>query len=317
VAIAEASLRLTEQSIALQTATAFFNVLSAETLTGVRQAQLKQTQDLLAQTQAQVKAGVAAQSDIIQVQAQVAQAQVNVLSAQSQIATTKAALQALLGADVSAPIEVQAPAAPPPTVAVNAATVAQLALANRPEVAQAQAQVQSAQSGLDLARINAGPQMTVSLDTTYTPVSTNSNLVNGVGYGLGGSVSLPLFDSGKGQAEIQQAQATLQSAQASLSAAQLSVRQDAYQSYLNAVQAAANVTATQAAASAADAALRVAQGQYRAGVGTILNVTTAEANAEQADVNAVSAVYSYDTALATLLHSEGVAIEAKALGGTP
>jgi len=316
VAIAEAALRLTEQSIALQTATAFFNVLSAETLTGVRQAQLKQNQDQLAQTQAQVKAGVAAQSDVIQVQSQVAQAQVNLLSAQSQIATSKAALQALLAADVAAPIEVQGPPAPPTTVSVSSTTVVQQALANRPEVAQAEAQVQSAQSGLDLARVNAGPQVSLAINTSYTPASTNSALSNAVSYGLGGTVSLPLFDSGKGRAEIDQAQATLQSAQASLSAAQLSVRQDAYQSYLSAVQAAANLTATNAAAAAADAALQVAQGQYRAGVGTILNVTTAEANAAQAEVNAVSAVYSYQTALATLLHSEGLPIQSSALGGT-
>ncbi|HYM68973.1 MAG TPA: TolC family protein [bacterium] len=316
VAIAEAALRLTQQSIALQTATAFFNVLSAEKLTDVRRAQLKQNQDQLAQTQAQVKAGVAAQSDVIQVQSQVAQAQVNLLSAQSQIATSKAALQALLAADVAAAIEVQAPPAPPPAVSAGGAAVVQQALANRPEVAQAQAQVQSAQSGLDLARVNAGPQMSLAINTSYTPVSTNAALSNGVSYGLGGTVSLPLYDAGKGRAEIQQAQATLQSAQASLSAAQLSVRQDAYQSYLNAVQAAANVTATQAAAAAADAALQVAQGQYRAGVGTILNVTTAEANAAQAEVNAVSAVYSYQTALATLLHSEGLPIQSSALGGT-
>ncbi|HLJ61145.1 MAG TPA: TolC family protein [bacterium] len=316
VAIAEAALRLTQQSIALQTATAFFNVLSAEKLTDVRQAQLKQNQDQLAQTQAQVKAGVAAQSDVIQVQSQVAQAQVNLLSAQAQIATSKAALQALLAADVAGAVEVQAPAAPPAAVAGSGATAVQQALANRPEVAQAQAQVQSAQSGLDLARVNAGPQMSLSINTTYTPASTNSNLTNNVGYGLGGTVSLPLYDSGKGRAEVQQAQATLQSAQASLSAAQLSVRQDAYQAYLNAVQAAANLTATATAAAAADAALQVAQGQYRAGVGTILNVTTAEANAAQADVNAVSAVYSYQTALATLLHAEGLPIQSSALGGT-
>ena len=315
VAIAQASLTLTEQSIALQTATAFFNVLSAEKLTDVRQAQLKQAQDLLAQTQAQVKAGVAAQSDVIQQQSLVAQAQVNLLAAQAQIGTSKATLQALLAADVAGPVEVQAPAAPPATVSVTAAVAMQGALANRPEIAQAKGQVQSAQAGLDLAHVTAGPQLSLGINTAYTPVSSNPSLLNGVGYGLNGSVSLPLYDAGKGQAEVQQAQATLQSDQASLAAAQLSVRQDVYTSYLNAVQAAANVTATQVAADAADEALRVAQGQYRAGVGTIVNVTTAEANAAQAEVNAVSAVYSYATALATLLHSEGLPIQSSALGG--
>jgi len=317
VAGAEANLKLTQNSIELQTATAFFNVLNAEHQTDVRQAQLTQAQAQLALTQAQVNAGVAAQSDVIQQQALVAQAQVNLLSAQAQISTSIAVLQALLGADVTGSVQAQEPAAPPPAVTITAAAVLQAALANRPEIAQAQAQVDSAQAGLALARVNAGPQLTIGVNAAYTPVSTSNALSNSVSYGLGGTVSLPLFDAGKGKAEIQQAQATLQSAQASLSTAQLSVRQDAYTAYLTAVQAAANLTATQAAKAAADQALAVSQGRYRAGVTTILEVTTAEATAAQAEVNYVSAVYSYDTALTTLQHAEGLPIRSATLGGTP
>jgi len=317
VASAAASLKLTEASIELQTATAFLSVLNAEHQTAVREAQLTQAQAQQALTQAQVTAGVEAQSDVIQQQALVAQAEVNLLSAQAQIATSVAVLQALLGADVTASVEAQEPAAPPPAVAITAAAVLQAALANRPELAQAQAQVDAAQAGLALARVDAGPQISVGVNAAYTPVSTSNALSNSMTYGLGGTVSLPLFDGGKGQAEIQQAQATLQGAQASLSAAQLSVRQDAYTSYLNAVQAGANLTATQAAKAAADQALQVSQGRYRAGVTTILEVTTAEATAAQAEVNYVSAVYSYDTALATLQHAEGLPIHSATVGGTP
>jgi len=314
---AEAALRQTRQTIAIQTATAFFNVLSAEGLTTVRQAQLKQARDQLALAQAQVRAGVAAQADVVQVQAQVALAHVNLLSAQAGIATGKASLQALLAADVTAPVEVQALPAAPPLVAITAEAVLQRALANRPEIATAQAQVQSALAGLELARVNAGPQFTVGLNTAYTPLSTSSAVSNSVSYGVGGTLSLPLFDAGKGQDQIRQAQAQLAGAQAQLTSAQLSVRQDAYQAYLGAVQAAANMTATEAARAAADQALAVAQGRYRAGVTTILEVTTAQANAAQAESNAVTAVYTYETALATLLHAEGLPIQSQALGGKP
>ncbi len=312
---AEAALRLTAQSIAVQTATAFLNVLSAERLTDVRQAQLAQVQAQLALTQAKVRAGVAAQSDVIQAQAAVAQAQVNLLSAQAAISTDKASLQALLAADVAAPVEVQAPPAPPPSVTVTFDAVLQQALANRPEIAAAQAQVRSAQAGLDLARVNAGPQLSIGVNTAYTPVSTSAALSNAVSYGLGGTVSLPLFDAGRGQAGIRQAQAQLQGAQAALSNAELSVRQDAYQAYLSAVQAAATVTATVAAQAAADQALAVSEGRYRAGVTMILEVTTAQATAAQAEVNAVSALYSYEIALATLRHAEGMPIQVSTVGG--
>ncbi len=170
---AQAALRQIQQDTALAVATAFFNVLASERLTTVREAQLAQAQQQLALAQAQVKAGVAAQADVIQVQATVAQAEVNVLLARSQIATSKAGLQAAIGTDAAAPVEVQEPAAPPLTIPVTADAAIQAAVMNRSEIAKAQGVVQSDQAAVDLARVNAGPQLSVGVGTTYTPVSTS------------------------------------------------------------------------------------------------------------------------------------------------
>jgi len=309
-----AALRQSQQDTALSVATAFFNVLAAEQLTTVRQAQLAQAQAQLNLSQAQVRAGVAAQSDVIQAQSTLAQAQVNLLAASSQIATTKGALLAAIGVNPAGSVEVQRPALPP-AVTLPADTVMQTAVVNRPEVVVSQATVASDQAALDTARINAGPQLTVGVGATYIPIASTANLNNSTSYGVTGTASLPLYDSGKGKAEIAQAEATLHSGQAQLNATQLSVRQDAYQAYLAAVQAAANLTATEAAQAAAESALHVAEGQYRAGVGTIVNVIVAESNAAQAEVNTVTAQDTYLTALATLQHSQGIPLQARTLGG--
>ena len=315
LASAQAALHQVRQDTTLAVATAFFSVLAAERLTSVQEALLAQAESQLALSQAQVRVGVAPQSDVIQVQAQVAQAQVNLLGARSQIATAKASLQGAIGVDAAAPVEVQEPAAPSLAVTVTADAAMAAAEANRPEVAKAEAAVQLDQAALDLARVNAGPQVSVAVGTAYTPVSTSPLLANSMSYGLTATISLPVFDSGKGQAGIASAQATLRSAQAQREAIRVSVRQDAYQAYLASVQDAATITATQAAQAAADAALRVAQGRYRAGVGTIVEVITAQAQAAQADVNGVNALYTYESALATFRHAEGVPVVASAQGG--
>jgi outer membrane protein TolC len=313
LAQADAALRQIQQDTALAVATAFFNVLSAERLTSVREAQLAQAQAQLALSEAQVKAGVAARADVLQAQSQVAQAQVNLLTAHAQIATSKAGLQAAIGTDASAAVEVQEPPAPPLSVPLTAEGAMHAAETNRPEVAKAEAIVQSDQAALELARINAGPQVTVSAGTAYTPLSSSPILNNAATYGLTTTIALPLYNVGA-QAGIDQAQASLRGAQSQLKAAVLSVRQDAYQSYLTAVQDAETITATQAAQAAAEAALQVAEGRYRAGVGTILEVVTARATAAQAEVNAVGALYTYQSALATLRHAQGIPIVA-GIGG--
>lgn len=315
LAAAQASLRQTTQDTALSVATAYFSVLQAERLTTVREALLASAQAQLALTQARVRAGVAAQSDVIQVQAQVAQAQVDLLSAQAQIGTSKATLLAAIGFDAASPVEVQIPAAPSLTVSVAADAAMRAAATNRPEVIKAQAAVASGQASLEQARIAAGLQLNLGVGATYVPLSTSTTLNNSLSYGVTGTVSFPLFDSGKGQAGIASAQASLHAAQAQLDAAVLTVRQNAYQAYLTAVQDAAQVTATQAAQAAADEALRVAEGRYRAGVGTIVEVITARATAAQAEVNAANAVFNYQTALVTLQHAQGLPIQASVVGG--
>lgn len=305
VAAAGATLTQTRQDVGLQTATAFFSVLKAQRVTSVREAQLAQAQAQLAQTEAQFRAGTSAQADVIQAQAQVAQAQVDLLTARNQVDTLKVALRSVLALDVQSPVEVQEPSAPPTAVALTAAAAVSEALQSRPEVAEAVAAVQSNQASLDLAYVNAGVQVSVGLNATYTPYSTNTFLNNATGYAVTATVSLPLFDSGKGDAGINGAKATLNAAQARLDQARLTVRQDAYQAYLAAVQGAATITATAAAQEAADEALRVAEGRYQAGVATIVEVTTSRATAAQAEVNAVNARYDYATALATLRHALG------------
>ncbi len=312
LASAQAALRQTQQDTSLAVASAFFSVLGSERLTTVREAQLAQAQQQLALSEAQVKAGVAAQADVIQAQATVAQAQVNVLLARAQIATSKAGLQAAIGTDAAAPVEVQEPPAPPLTIPVTAEAAIEAAVTNRAEVAKAEAAVQSDQAALDLARIDAGPQVSVGVGTAYTPVSTSPVLANSSSYGLTATIALPLYNIGA-QAGVDQAQANLRNAQAALDATLVSVRQDAYQSYLAAVEDAQTITATQAAQAAADAALAVAQGQYRAGVGTIVLVVTAQATAASAEVNAVTAVYTYQTALATLRHAQGMPVVAESV----
>jgi outer membrane protein len=313
LAQADAALRQIRQDTALAVATAFFNVLSAERLTSVREAQLAQAQAQLALSEAQVRAGVAARADVLQAQSQVAQAQLNLLTARDQIATSKAGLQAAIGVDASSPVDVQEPPVPPLAVSLTAEAAMHAAEANRPEVVKAGAIVQSDQAALDLARINAGPQVTVSAGTAYTPLSSSPILNNATSYGLTTTIALPLYNTGA-QAGVDQAQASLRGAQSQLQAAVLSVRQDAYQSYLAAVQDAETITAAQAAQAAAEAALQVSEGRYRAGVGTILEVVTARATAAQAEVNAVSALYTYQSALATLRHAQGISVVA-GIGG--
>jgi len=309
---AQALARQTAQDVALSGATSFFNVLKAQQLATVRAAQLEKAVGQLNQAQAQVRAGTAAQADVLQAQAQVAQAQVDLLAARSQIETTKGLLRSVLAMDLFAPLDVQEPAGQPAPLTLATEDAVREAEANRPEIVKAVADIAANNAALALAYANTGFQVTVGLNGTYTITSTSPGLTATTGWSLGATVTFPIFDGGRGEATIKEAEANLRAAQAKGESARLSVRQDAYQAVLAAVQARANLEATQTAQAAADAALQAAEGRYRAGVGTILEVTTARAQTAQAEVNAITARYDQQAALATLRHALGRSI----VGGT-
>ncbi len=305
LASTRALLRQTQQDVALSAAMAFFNVLKAQRIATSRQVQLDKAQQQLEQSQAQARAGTAAQADVIQAQAQVAQARVDLLSAQSQIEITKAAVRGVLAMDLLVPLELQEPVVLPAGFTLAADAAVKEAVESRPEIAKAAADVHASVANLALAYANAGFQVTVGVNTNYAVTSTAPGTTNTTAWAISATLSLPIFDGGKGAASINEAQATLAATQAKAEATRLSIRQDAYQAYLTAVQATANLDATQAAQAAADEALRVAEGRYRAGVGTILEVTTARAQAAQAELNAISGRYDYQASLATLRHALG------------
>lgn len=313
LAAARAALRQASQDIGLSASTAFFNVLKAQQVATVRAAQLEKAEGQLRQSQAQVRAGTAAQADVLQTQAQVAQAQVDLLAARSQIELNKGALRSVLAMDVLAPVEVQDPT-PVMLTAISIAADAAVkeAEANRPEIAKALADIQANTAALALAYSGSGLQVSVGLNGSYTILTTAASGAGSVGWAVTATLTFPIFDGGRTEAVIKEAQANLHAAESRADSVRLTIRQDAYQAYLTAVQARANLAATQAAQDAAAAALQASEGRYRAGVGTILEVTTARAQAAQAEVNAITARYDQQAALATLRHALGRSI----VGGT-
>jgi outer membrane protein len=215
--------------------------------------------------------------------------------------------------EVFAPLEVQDPTALAPTaISISADAAVKEAEANRPEIAKAVADVQSTTAALALVYAGSGLQVDVGLNGTYTILSTMAGSSNSVGWAVTATLTFPVLDGGRAEAAIKEAQANLRAAESKAESVRLTIRQDAYQAFLAAVQARANLEATQAAQAAAAAALQAAEGRYRAGVGTILEVTTARATSAQAEVNAITARYDQQAALATLRHALGRVI----VGGT-
>lgn len=291
-----------EAQVALAAVQAFMNTVRSEQVIALRQQVVEQARLQVEGAQARVRAGTAARADVVAAEAQLAAAEVQLLEAQAEFASNREALRALLGMEITAPLTLTAPGTPPP-FELPEQEVVQRAL-TRPEVRRAEADVAAAEAALAVAMFQGG--VTVTLDGRYVLVGTG---VTPPGtWSVGASLSLPLVDGGQRHARVEAARANLEAARASLEQTRLEARRDAVQARLAYLSAAAREQGARRAAEAAAEALRVARGRYQAGVGSVLEVATAQTQFATVQESLLQAQAARWTSLATLRRAVGMPV---------
>jgi outer membrane protein TolC len=308
VAIARANL-LAQQSAFTATAgqtvlavrMAYYNYEQSQGQVGAAQRAVAASQENVRVTQAQVRVGTSPEFNLLQAQVQLATAQRNLTQAKAAAVQAQQQLAAAINVPISTPIAAETPMglpAPPP----DQEALVKQALAQRPEIAQAQAAIQAGVAAVDLAAaglrpniaITGGPS-TVTNDLSNTPISWQGMI----------TLTQAIFDGGLTRAKIEQARQQLNLARVQLAQTQQTVEEQVRAAYLNLQQAAESLTSAQAGFTAAQEALRIANVRFAAGVGTQLDVVTAIQNLAAADAAVVQAVYQYNLALAQIDQAVG------------
>jgi outer membrane protein TolC len=251
-----------------------------------------------------VTVGTSPQFNLLQAQVQLAQAQRTLTQAKAAAVQAEQQLAAVVDLPIATAIQATtAMGLPTPPQDVDA--LVKQGLANRPEVAQAQAAIQAAQAAIDLAA--AGLRPTISL--TGGPSLASSTLSNApVTWSGTLQMTLAIFDGGLTRAKVEQARQQLALTRVQLEQTQQTVEQQVRASYLNLQQAAESLTSAQAGLTAAREALRIANVRFQAGVGTQLEVVTAIQNLAAADAAVVQALFQYNLALAQIDQAVGTQI---------
>jgi len=300
----------TRQATVLSVTQAFYQLLLALDLVKVAQAQVARFGQTVDVTQAQIDAGTVAAKDIFQARADLANAQVTLLQDQNQVRLNSATLKNVLG--VAAPGVVQpAPLVPggglPPLPAngpggtLDAAFAA--ALAVRPDLLGQQAAVASQEAALSQARREAG--FTVSGDYVLTYQATSDVGPRGTNSQFLVTGSYPLFDAGGRRGAVRIAQAQRDAARDQLEQVRQQVRLDVEQAYATRATNLEAARLAQAAVTAAQVNYDAVLAARREGIGTVLDITTAQATLTQAQNGYVTAVYNFYIADAQLQRAVG------------
>lgn len=292
----------TQNEIALSTKTAFFTLLKDEANVAVYQEQVTADTENVRIAQAKFTAGTAARYDVLTAQTTLANDQQSLSSAQDQVNLAVANLNSALGQPLDTPLNVVAPALPPLDQPIDLNAAVQRAYKDRPELRQADNNIEIARKLVKLAGASLSPSLGISGNADYSQhVSTGDHDT----WSLSATLAIPLYDGGTTHAKVKEAQSDLTTQEITRTQLRQSVELECRQAYLNANDARARATAASASVDSAEEAYRLAQVRYQNGLNTFVEVTTSAAQLTTARTNLASAQFDFQTSLAQLLRAEG------------
>ncbi len=285
----EASARQTLRQTLFSVTQTYFNVVRSQELIRVQLAQVNRAQTLLERTLAEIEVKRAPGKDRFQPQADLLNARVSLLNAESQSRTNIADLKALVGLEYTEPQGVvveQVTTADLPDLDQPVASYQRAALETRPDLRAQRARLDSLESNVRVAKLNAGINWRV--DAQYArslarDVSDRSQ--------IGLTASIPIFDGGISKSNVAERRANLFSGNESLRQAERNVLSEVEAAYYDYNQSELRVQAAQAALVAAQSNYDSVSAARQEGAANLVDVVVASTTLTTAEVNQVQALY--------------------------
>lgn len=303
---AEADVAAARVVLASNVARSYFQLLRVQEQLAVSRRTLEQREQQLQLVRQRVQAGLDTTLEQRQSEGALPEARQQIEALEEQAQTTRNALAALVGSQ-DVPTVGSLPAlASLRTPGELPALPADL-LGRRPDVSAARWRVEAATREVDAAKAQFYPNINLTAFVGLSTLGLGRLLdVGSTQWGVGPAIRLPIFDAGRLRANLRGKAADVDLAVESYNAAVLEALHEAG----DAVAAVRSVARQQAqqrqAAAAAEGAYEIAVQRYRAGLGTYLNVLSAE--------NAVLAQRRLGVDLAARALDARVALH-RALGG--
>ncbi len=294
------------QGAVLQAESAYFGYMATRALLEVQQASVTEAEANLQAAQHRHDVGLATIADVLQARTAWSQARLAAATTQGQLKAARAAIAVAMGLPANAPFDVA-----PPVTKISVGTVSESvdsiisqAMRNRPDLAAAQARAHQAYASARATRSSGRPSL--SLSGTGGRVISDVSEFSGSSYTLSMGLSIPLFSGFSHTYANRGAQDRAEAANAQAQGLREQVIQQVFTSYYALQTATQRVHTTDDLLASATQSEEVAQGRYTEGVGTILDLLTAQQALANARAQQSQARWSWLLALAQLAHDSGV-----------
>jgi outer membrane protein len=295
----------TLQNVVLQIQTAYFQYIANRALLEAQRITVREARANLAAAQERNRVGVATIADVLQARTAASQTQLAAQTTEGDLQTSRGALALSLGLPANLPYDIDSTAGQLP-VSVLADSVDALiarAVQARPDLAAARAEYEASRAQISVARAARLPSL--ELDGTGGRTYTSSLPQGGNNYTVSLGLRIPLFAGFSRLYDQRQAAALADAAAARSSALGQQVVFQVFSSYYALRTADRRVRTTEDLMASAQQSNEVALGRYRAGVGSILDLLSAQSALADARAQQVLARLEWNTSLAQLAHDAG------------
>lgn len=226
-----------------------------------------------------------------------------VLQAESDVRLAGKQVKSFLGLELDAEIELVA--SDQDTALIDLLpldSMLSLALENRPEMSRARYFTEMSHKAIRVARADYYPSLAAEARFDWSAQSDNFTTTdnNSKSWTAGLNLSFPLFNGGRTRAEVTQAKADYRKSQLQLRQVQDDIKLDVEAAYDRVIQAKKALDAQSNTIAQAEEGLRIANVRYESGVGTQLEVLSAQAALTQARELLARATFQFRQAKAGL-----------------
>jgi len=280
----------TRADVLLQLDQAYFGALKAQAVLTVAEQTVRERQLVSDQVTELEKNKIKSGLDVSFANVDLSQAQLLLIQAQNDLQGSFAQLTAALGYSDQRTFQLTdepLPSAPPANVTV----LVQQALRDRPEMIGQRLDVESAQSYTTAERDLRLPTLSAAGVAGLTPYAQSPL---GPRYAAAGfNVNIPLFNGHLYSALESEAASRARAQDQYLRDLQNRITRDVHTAWLNANSAFQRLSVTEQLLNEANQALDLAQSRYRLGLSSIIELSQAQLNQTQAQIEQASAKYDY------------------------
>lgn len=287
-----------QEQIRLNTANSYYALQEAGEQIRINQSFLDEAARNLRDSRLRQEVGVGTRFDVLRAEVQFANARQSLIQSQSQQQIARRDIARLLNLPPTASLQTT-PVAVAESWPLTLEESIVLAFQNRAELEQQLLQADISEQQRQIALASIRPQVSVF---------ANYNLQNSLddndgfqdNYAFGARFNMTLFDGGAARARARQQQLDGLISEEQFGENLDQFRFDVEQAYFNLQANQENIATSQVAVSQAEEALDLANLRLQAGVGTQLDVLTAQRELTEAEGNSVTAILGYNRALAEL-----------------